>query len=142
MLPACQKTMPSVFNRNDNIISSGYSAQNVFLPNGNSSGRTFGPVAVSSGYDPWLQNGLFPPLPGSLKTHESGQNERIYGSPSGSAISNVLECSPANCWSKNEWHAHGSEESIGKSSAAKDLYQQQQQHELNFKQVQGKLCMN
>lgn len=52
MLPACQKTMPSVFNRDDNIISSGYSAQNVFLPNGNSSGRTFGPVAVSSGFDP------------------------------------------------------------------------------------------
>ncbi|XP_058737136.1 stress response protein nst1-like [Vicia villosa] len=119
MLPACQKTMPSVFNRDDNIVSSGYPAQNVFLPNGNNSGGTFSPVAVSSGYDPWLQNGLFPPLSGNLKTHESAKNETIYGSPSGTAISNVLECSPANCWSKNEWHAHGSVESIGKSSAAR-----------------------
>ncbi|GAU17215.1 hypothetical protein TSUD_178460 [Trifolium subterraneum] len=99
MLPACQKTMATVFNKDDNIISSSYSAQNAFLPNGNSGG-TFSPVAVSTGYDPWLQKGLFPPLSSGLKTHQTAQNERIYGSPSGSSSSNVLECSTANGWSK------------------------------------------
>jgi len=59
-----------------------------------------GPVAVSRGYDPWLQNGLFPPLSGGLKPHEIAQNERMYGNPSGSASSNVLESSPANGWPK------------------------------------------
>ncbi|PNY10326.1 hypothetical protein L195_g006900 [Trifolium pratense] len=97
--PACQKTAATVFNKDDNIISSSYSAQNVFLPNGNS-GRTISPVAVSTGYDPWLQKGLFPPISSGLKTHETAQNEMIYGSPSGSSSSNVLECSPANGWSK------------------------------------------
>ncbi|CAJ2670943.1 unnamed protein product [Trifolium pratense] len=96
--PACQKTAATVFNKDDNIISSSYSAQNVFLPNGNS-GRTISPVAVSTGYDPWLQKGLFPPISSGLKTHETAQNEMIYGSPSGSSSSNVLECSPANGWS-------------------------------------------
>lgn len=116
--PACQKTATNVFNKDDNIVPSSYSAQNAFLPNGNSDG-TFSPVAVSRGYDPWLQNGLFPPLSGGLKPHEIAQNERMYVNPSGSASSNVLESSPANGWPKNEWNVHGSVEGIGNSSAAR-----------------------
>lgn len=90
----------SHFNKDDNILSSTHSPQNVSLPNGQSGG-TFSPVAVSSGYDPWSQSAFFPPLLGGLKAQDGvTQNEMIYGSPSGSASSHVLEGSPSNSWSK------------------------------------------
>lgn len=98
--PSSQKTMASLFTKDDNIISSTHSPQNVFLPNGQSGG-TFSPITGSSDYDPWLQNAFFPPLSGNLKAQEcASQNEMIYGNTSGSAPTHVLESSPANCWSK------------------------------------------
>ncbi|RDX87689.1 hypothetical protein CR513_30805, partial [Mucuna pruriens] len=119
VLPSSQKTMASLFNKEDNIISSTHSPQNVFLPNGQS-GENFSPVTGSSGYDPWLQGALFPPLSGGLTAQEGAtQNEIIYGSPSGSASSHGLDASPANCWSKKEWPVHGSVESIGKSPVSR-----------------------
>ncbi|XP_061368505.1 stress response protein NST1-like [Gastrolobium bilobum] len=118
VLPSSQNTMASLFNKDDNIISGTHSPQNVFIPNGQSGGN-FSPVTVSSGYDPWLQSALFPPLSGGLTTQEGAtQNEIIYGSPNGSASSYVLEGSPANSWSKKEWPVHGFVESIGKSSVS------------------------
>ncbi|KAK7294838.1 hypothetical protein RJT34_17735 [Clitoria ternatea] len=115
-LPSTQKTMASLFTKEDNIISGTHSPQNVFLPNGQSGGN-FSPVTGSSGYDPWLQSALFPPLSGGLTAQEgAAQNEIIYASPSGSASSHVLDGSPASSWSKKEWHVHGSVESVGKAS--------------------------
>ncbi|KAL4322167.1 hypothetical protein S245_048887 [Arachis hypogaea] len=116
VLPSSQKTMASLFNKDDNIS---HSPQSVFIPNGQSSG-TFSPVPGSSGYDPWSQTAFFPPLSGGLKAQEGAtQNEIIYGSPSGSASSRVLEDSPANSWSKKEWAVQGSVESVGKSPVAR-----------------------
>ncbi|KAE9591946.1 hypothetical protein Lal_00038385 [Lupinus albus] len=116
VLPSSQKTMASFFNKDDTILSSTHSAQNVFLPNCQS-GVTFSPVTTSSAYDPWSQSTLFPPLSGALKAQEGvTQNEMIYGSSSASASSHVLEGSPSYGWSKKEWPMHGSMESIGKSS--------------------------
>jgi hypothetical protein len=100
VLPSSQMTMPSVFNKDDNLISSIHPPQNVFLHNGQSGG-TFSPVMGSSNYEPWLQTAFYPPLSGGLKTKESAtQNEMMYGISSGSASSPVLESSPAKSWSK------------------------------------------
>ncbi|WVZ05746.1 hypothetical protein V8G54_019092 [Vigna mungo] len=119
ILSSSQKTMTSLFNQEDNIISSTHSPQNVFLPNGQS-GENFSPVTGSTGYDPWLQSALFPPLSGGHKAQEGAtQNEIIYGSPSESVSSHGLDGSPANCWSKKEWPVHGSVESIGKSAVSR-----------------------
>ncbi|KOM37337.1 hypothetical protein LR48_Vigan03g071800 [Vigna angularis] len=100
ILSSSQKTMTSLFNQEDNIISSTHSPQNVFLPNGQS-GENFSRVTGSTGYDPWFQSALFPPLSGGHKAQEGAtQNEIIYGSPSESVSSHGLDGSPANCWSK------------------------------------------
>lgn len=98
--PSSQKTMASLFTKDDNMISRSHSPQNVFLPNGQSGG-TFSPITGSSDYDPWLENTFFPPLSGSLQAQEGASpTEMIYGSTSGSAPTHVLEGSPANSWSK------------------------------------------
>ncbi|KAK4268451.1 hypothetical protein QN277_025107 [Acacia crassicarpa] len=117
--PPCQKTMASLFTKDDNIISSSHPSQNVYLPNGQSGG-TFSPITGSSDYDPWSQNALFPPLSGSLKAQDGvGQSERIYGSTCASTPAHVLEGSSANSWSKKEWPIRGSLEGVGKSSVAR-----------------------
>ncbi|TKY65714.1 Reticulocyte-binding protein a [Spatholobus suberectus] len=118
VLPSSQKTMASLFNKEDNIISRTHSPQNIFLPNG-LSGENFSPVTGSSVYDPWLQSAFFPPLSGGLTAQEGAttQNEIIYGSSSGSASSHGLDGS--HCWSKEEWPVHGSVESIGKSPVSR-----------------------
>lgn len=101
VLPSPQKTMASLFNKDDTIISNTHSPQNVFLPNGHSGGK-ISPVTGSSSYDPWLQSTFFPPLSSGFTSQEvATQNEIIYGSPSGSANSHALvEGSLANGWSR------------------------------------------
>ncbi|CAJ1810834.1 unnamed protein product [Sphenostylis stenocarpa] len=119
MVSSSQNTMASFLNKGDNIISSTHSPQNVFLPDGQS-GENFSPVTGSTGYDPWLQSALFPPLAGGPLAQEgAAQNDIIYGSPSESASNHVLDGSPANCWSKKEWPVHGSVESVGKSAVSR-----------------------
>ncbi|XP_057435358.1 uncharacterized protein LOC130728048 [Lotus japonicus] len=118
VLPSPQKTIASVFDEDNSIISSTHSPQNIFLPNGRKSGGTISPITCSSGYEPWLQQStFFPQLSSCLKAQESAQNEMIYRSPSGSASSRVHEFSPAKILPKNEWPVHGSVESVGKSSS-------------------------
>ncbi|XP_019413367.1 PREDICTED: uncharacterized protein LOC109325442 isoform X2 [Lupinus angustifolius] len=102
-------------NKDDNTLSSTHLPHNVFLPNGQS-GATFSPVTSSNAYDPWSQSNLFPPLSGGLKHEGVTQNQMIYGSPTGSAGSHVLEVSPSNGWSKKEWPVHSSMENIGNLS--------------------------
>lgn len=100
VVSSSQNAMASFFNKEDSIISSIHSPHNVFLPNGHS-GEIFSPVTGSSGYDPWSQSALFPPLSGGLIGQETAtKNDMIYGSPSESASSHGLDGSPANCWSK------------------------------------------
>jgi hypothetical protein len=100
MLPSAQKTMVSLFNNDNNMISNTHSPQNVFVPNGHSGGN-ISPVTSSSSYDPWSQSTLFPPFSSGFNGHEGAtQNEIMYGSPNGSASNHVLEGSSANSWSK------------------------------------------
>lgn len=100
VLPSSQKTMASLFNKDNNTISHTHSPQNVFLPNGQSAGN-ISPVTSSGSYDPWLQSTFFPPFSSGITGHEGATpNEIIYGSPNGSASSHILESSPANSWSK------------------------------------------
>jgi hypothetical protein len=100
MLPSAQKTMASLFNNDNNMISNTHSPQNVFVPNGHSGGN-ISPVTSSSSYDPWSQSTLFPPFSSGFNGHEGAtQNEIMYGSPNGSASNHVLEGSSANSWSK------------------------------------------
>ncbi|XP_050212665.1 uncharacterized protein LOC126664350 [Mercurialis annua] len=121
LLPASQKTMASLFSKDDQVLSATHSPQKVFLGNGQNGGA-FSPVTSSSDNDPWLQHALFPPLSGSechfpVKAQgESTQNEMIYGSPTGDANSHSFEMSSANCWANKDWSLQGSGEGIGKSS--------------------------
>ncbi|XWS22096.1 hypothetical protein CRYUN_Cryun29cG0005200 [Craigia yunnanensis] len=113
-----QKTMASLFTKEDPILAGKQSPQKVFLGNGQNGG-TFGPVTGPSDHDPWLQNAFFPPFSGSdnhfpIKPWEE-MSEMSYGSPSGSAYTHPFEPSPVNCWPKKEWGVQASEEAVGKS---------------------------
>ncbi|XVF29689.1 hypothetical protein REPUB_Repub15cG0143700 [Reevesia pubescens] len=101
--PSTQKTMASLFTKDDPIHAGMQSPQKVFLGNGQNGG-IFSPVTGPSDHDPWLQNAFFPPLSGSdnhfpIKSQEE-MSEMSYGSPSGSACTRPFELSPVNCWPK------------------------------------------
>uniref|UniRef100_A0A2P2M7L5 Stress response protein nst1 n=1 Tax=Rhizophora mucronata TaxID=61149 RepID=A0A2P2M7L5_RHIMU len=119
LLPLSQKTMASLFCKDDQVPS-GTPPQKVFLGNGQNGGE-FNPVIGSVNSDPWLQNGLLPPLSGnnshfSLKSQEdSAQNEMIYGTPTGTAANHSFDLPTASSWSSKEWAVQGSEESAVKS---------------------------
>lgn len=103
--PVSQKTMASLFTKDDQILSGTQSPQKAFLGNSQNVGP-FSPVTGSSNPDPWLQNSFFPPLSGNdshlsrKSQEESVQNELIYGSPSGAAVNHSFDMSPGNRWSK------------------------------------------
>ncbi|XWS13067.1 hypothetical protein CRYUN_Cryun36dG0005700 [Craigia yunnanensis] len=117
-----QKTMASLFTKEDPILSGTQSPQKVFIGNGQNGGAS-SPVTGPSDHDPWLHNAFFPPLSGSdnhfpIKPREE-MSEMSYGSPSGSAGIHPFELSPANCWPKKEWAMQGSGEAVGKSSVSR-----------------------
>lgn len=117
-----QKTMASLFTKEDPVLPGTHSPQKAFLGSGQTGG-TFSPVTGSTDHDPWLQNAFFPPLSSndhfSVRSPEgSTPNETIYGSPTGSATNHSFEMSLANSWSKKDW-AHGTGETIGKSSVSR-----------------------
>ncbi|XVE80773.1 hypothetical protein DITRI_Ditri15bG0007300 [Diplodiscus trichospermus] len=120
--PSSQKTMASLFSKEDSVLSGTQSPQKVFLGNGQNGG-TFSPVTGSSDHDPWVQNAFFPPLSGSdnhfpIKPKEE-MSEMSHGSPTGSASTHPFEPSPANCWPKKEWAMQGPGEAVGKSSVSR-----------------------
>ncbi|KAK6279618.1 PREDICTED: stress response protein nst1 [Theobroma cacao] len=120
--PPTQKTMASLFTKEDPILAGTQSPQKVFLGSGQNGG-TFSPVTGPTDQDPWLQNAFFPPLSGSddhfpIKPREE-LSEMTYGSPSGSACTHPFELSPVNCWPKKEWAMQGPGEVVGKSSVAR-----------------------
>ncbi|XP_022721921.1 uncharacterized protein LOC111279225 [Durio zibethinus] len=119
--PSSQKTMASLFTKDDPILAGIQSPRKVFLGNCQKGG-TFSPVTGPSDHDTWLQNALFPPLSGSdnhfsMKPQEE-MSEMSYGSPSGSAGTHPFEPSPLNCWPKKEGVMQGSVEDVGKSSVS------------------------
>uniref|UniRef100_A0A803QEX6 Uncharacterized protein n=1 Tax=Cannabis sativa TaxID=3483 RepID=A0A803QEX6_CANSA len=123
--PSAQKTMASLFTKEEQVHSGSRSPQNIFHGNGQNGG-TFSPVTGSRDPDPWSQKPFFPPMSSGENLsvfrpqEESTQNEMIYGSPRPSRSTNhPFEQSPANGWSKNEWTVQGTGESIVRASTAK-----------------------
>ncbi|KAF4378971.1 hypothetical protein F8388_022058 [Cannabis sativa] len=123
--PSAQKTMASLFTKEEQVHSGSRSPQNIFHGNGQNGG-TFSPVTGSRDSDPWSQKPFFPPISSGENLsvfkpqEESTQNEMIYGSPRPSRSTNhPFEQSPANGWSKNEWTVQGTGESIVRASTAK-----------------------
>lgn len=102
--PSSQKTMASLFTKEEQVLPGTHSPQNIFLGNGQNG--TFSSVSGSSDPDPWLQKAFFPPLSTGeshfvLKPQEEiAQHETVFGSPSRSATNHQFEVSPGNCWSK------------------------------------------
>ncbi|XP_065852026.1 stress response protein nst1-like [Euphorbia lathyris] len=121
--PSSQKTMASLFTKEDQILSGTHSPQKVFLGNGQNGGA-FSPISGAKENDPWLRNTFFPPLSGNdnhfpVKSREEiAQNEVIYGSPTGAVSNRSFDMSPASGWSKKDWSVQGSG-GVGKSSGAR-----------------------
>ncbi|PPS18675.1 hypothetical protein GOBAR_AA01905 [Gossypium barbadense] len=115
-----QKTMASLFAKEDPILAGKRSSQKVFLGNGQNGG-TFSPVAGLSDHDPWLQDTSFPPLCGSDNHFPNKSLEEMsYGSLNGSVGTYPFEPSAASCWPKKEWGAmQDSEQPVGKSSISR-----------------------
>ncbi|MBA0828242.1 hypothetical protein Goarm_012947, partial [Gossypium armourianum] len=98
--PSSQKTMASLFAKEDPILAGKQSPQKVFLGNGQNGG-TFSPVTSLSDHDPWLQDTSFPPLCGGNNHFPNKSlDEMSYGSFNGSAGTHPFEPSAANCWPK------------------------------------------
>ncbi|GMN40530.1 hypothetical protein TIFTF001_009750 [Ficus carica] len=102
--PSSQKTMASLFTKDEPVLSGTHSPPNLFLVNGQNGG-TFSPVIGSRDPDPWLQKAFIPPL-SSGENHfvikpqeETSQSKIINGSPS-RVTNHPFEQSPATCWSK------------------------------------------
>ncbi|PPD93505.1 hypothetical protein GOBAR_DD09557 [Gossypium barbadense] len=98
--PSSQKTMASLFTKEDPILAGKLSPQMVFLGNGQNGG-TFSPVTSLSDHDPWLQDTSFPPLCGGNNHFPNKSlDEMSYGSLNRSAGTHPFEPSAANCWPK------------------------------------------
>lgn len=115
-----QKTMASLFKKDDQVLFGTQSPQKGVLGSCQNGGTYSTPVPGITD-DPWLPNDLFGPMSGSLnnfsKNSQEGvtQNERIYGSPSGST-NDPFQMSPAKSWAKTERTAPGSgDDGIGNS---------------------------
>ncbi|KAH1097387.1 hypothetical protein J1N35_014308 [Gossypium stocksii] len=114
-----QKTMASLFAKEDPILAGKRSPQKVFLGNGQNGG-TFSPVPGLSDHDPWLQDTSFPPLCGSDNHFPNKSLEEMsYGSLDGSAGTYPFEPSAASCWPKKEWVMQDLEQPVGKSSISR-----------------------
>ncbi|XP_058214738.1 uncharacterized protein LOC131326139 isoform X2 [Rhododendron vialii] len=128
--PMAQKTMASLFTRDDQTLAGTHSPQKVFLGNSQNGGflgtsqnvGTFHTSAPGSTDDPWSSSTLFGPMPGADShvsinpRQEASQKEMMYGSPNSSATNGPFEFSPADCWAKKEWAVQSSGEGIGNSS--------------------------
>lgn len=112
--PMAQKTMASLFTRDDQTHAGTHSPQKVFLGNSQNGGflgtsqnvGTFHTSALGSTDDPWSSSTLFGPMPGADShisinpSQEASQKEMMYGSPNSSATNGPFEFSPADCWAK------------------------------------------
>ncbi|XP_031396497.1 stress response protein nst1 [Punica granatum] len=119
--PPIQRTMASLFTKEDPVLPSTYSPQKDFLgsvPNG----ETFSPVGISNDKDPWLQKGFFPPAADNEKhfpfkrQEESTQNDIFFGTPARPTATHPFEPSPAKGWSNKEWAVADTGELVGNQS--------------------------
>ncbi|KAF5737280.1 hypothetical protein HS088_TW13G00159 [Tripterygium wilfordii] len=119
--PSTQKSMTSLFTKDDPILSGTHSPRKVFMGS-SQNGGLFSHATSSGDPHPWLPNAFFPPLAGSenhfpLRPREEySQNDMNYGSPHGSTTNYSCEVSPANSWAKKEQAIPFSAEGVGNSS--------------------------
>lgn len=111
--PVPQKTMASLFKKDDQVLSGTHSPQMVFVGSAQNGGslNSF----VSGGSDgSWLPNPLFGPTSSSEDQFtmnpkdEAVQSNLIYGSSRGSVPTHQTDVSASNCWAKKEWNLQGS----------------------------------
>ncbi|XP_019187136.1 PREDICTED: stress response protein NST1-like [Ipomoea nil] len=101
--PAPQKTMASLFKKDDQVLPGVHSLQ---------SGGTFSTSMLGS-TDSRFSNPLIEKQY-TLKPKEEGiPNEMIYGSPNAGAANHLFELCSTNSWAKKEWSVHGTGESVG-----------------------------
>ncbi|KAL8154432.1 hypothetical protein V2J09_012192 [Rumex salicifolius] len=100
--PVPQKTMASLFSKDNQAASGTHSPQKIFLGNVPCTGTFGGPVPGHND-DPWLQNTFPPPL-------SAGEDHFPV---------KTMDVSQANCWSKGDRAMQASGEGIGNSSLVK-----------------------
>ncbi|CAK9144488.1 unnamed protein product [Ilex paraguariensis] len=99
--PAPQKTMASLFKKDDHMLSGMHSPQKAVIGN-RQNGGTFSTVPGPTS-DTWLPRPLFGPMSGGdnhlsiISQEETPQSELIYGSPHGSALNHPFE---SNSWAR------------------------------------------
>ncbi|PSS34753.1 hypothetical protein CEY00_Acc01861 [Actinidia chinensis var. chinensis] len=123
--PMSQKTMASLFTKDNQGLSGTNSPLKVFLGNCQNGGgfATSVPGSIDGSIDdPWLPKTLFGQMPGSEghfafnPQEDTSQNEMMHGSPRSSATNHPFEFSPSNCWAnRKEWAAQGSGEGMENS---------------------------
>ncbi|GAB4856263.1 hypothetical protein Ancab_014190 [Ancistrocladus abbreviatus] len=127
--PSYQKTMASLFTKNDPVASGNYSPQKIFLGNCQNGGAFASAIPGPNDHDPWVQKPLFPPVSGG-ENHfpinhpvEDTHTHVVCGSRSRSAASNSIDLPPTSCWeTKNEWAMQSSgDEGVGDPSVMKHL---------------------
>lgn len=103
--PVPQKTMASLFKKDDQVLSGTHSPQKVFVGSVQNGGSLNN--FVSGGSDgSWLPNPLFGPTSSSedqfsmKPKDEAVQSDLIYGNSRGSVPTNQTDVSAANCWAK------------------------------------------
>ncbi|GAB4833189.1 hypothetical protein Ancab_031433 [Ancistrocladus abbreviatus] len=126
--PSSQKTMASLFTKDDPVASGNYSPQKSFLGNCQNGGAFASPIPGPNDHDPWLQKACFPPLSGgenhfpiSHPIEDTPQMKKVCGSPSRSAGNHPIDLPPTSCWTtENEWAMRGSSgEGVGDPSVMK-----------------------
>ncbi|XP_051130664.1 uncharacterized protein LOC127251119 [Andrographis paniculata] len=113
--PMPQRTMASLFKKDEQATFGSLSSQNVPFQNSQNGGKFNAPVPPVPD-DPWSSNNLFgqisrPENPILSKPNElAGSNGRVYDNPGAPA---------ANSWDKKDWPVQGShEDGIGRSTTS------------------------
>ncbi|KVH94925.1 uncharacterized protein LOC112518143 [Cynara cardunculus var. scolymus] len=98
-----QKTMASLFKKDDQVPSNSQSPQELCQ-----NGRTYSRYVHVTDDDPWLSRTSYGSMSGrdnhlslNLQEHTT-RNELVYGSPNGSATNNPFQLSQGNFWAKKE----------------------------------------
>ncbi|KAL3536603.1 hypothetical protein ACH5RR_005064 [Cinchona calisaya] len=119
-----QKTMASLFKKDDPVLSVTHSPRKVFFGSLQNGGTI--DSSLPGGTDgSWFPETFFGPIAGNedrfsckLK-EEAAQNNMIYGRPGGSVTDHQTEVSAANCWAKKDRNMVGSGLGVGNSSGTK-----------------------
>ncbi|PIN15744.1 Vacuolar H+-ATPase V1 sector, subunit G [Handroanthus impetiginosus] len=122
--PVPQRTMASLFKKDEQAISGSHPSQNAFFGNSHNGGafNTSGPAIVDG---PWLPRTSFgltstPENQTPLNPKEEAvRNGLAHGYSNGSVANHHSELSAANSWAKKDWNVQGSRDGIGNSMVSR-----------------------